>query len=209
MMAFNTDTLISAKLFSSTPSPKQAIVHLVAHSCSTLWDPMDCSPPGSSVHGILQARILEWGANPFSRGSSPPRDQTWVSCIAGGFLTIWATREAQNTPKYRSNIWDPWIFQGVAAFDCHRQYLNTLSTFPSLESCSLVKLKCSLKVNSAMNTSTCQHALETQWLRVFSLTAAMFKVPDALTQEANYSSAKSFHPCIEENEPASQDWYEE
>ena len=60
-----------------------------------------------------------------------------------------------------------------------------------------------------MNANTCQHALETQWLRVFSLTAAMFKVPDALTQEANYSSAKFFHPCIEENEPASQDWYEE
>ena len=58
-------------------------------------------------------------------------------------------------------------------------------------------------------TSTCQHALETQWLRVFSLTAARFKIPDALTQEANYSSAKSFHSCIEENEPASQDWYEE
>ena len=48
----------------------------------TLCDPMDCSPPGSSVHGILQARILEWVAIPFSRGSSTPRDQTQVSCIA-------------------------------------------------------------------------------------------------------------------------------
>ena len=46
-----------------------------------------CSPPGSSVHGILQARKLEWVALPSSRGSSPPRDQTWVSCIAGGFFT--------------------------------------------------------------------------------------------------------------------------
>jgi len=44
---------------------------------------MDCSPPGSSVHGILQARILEWVAIPFSRASSQPRDQIWVSCIAG------------------------------------------------------------------------------------------------------------------------------
>ena len=43
-------------------------------SCLTLYDPMDCSPPGSSVHGILQARILEWLAMPSSRGSSPPRD---------------------------------------------------------------------------------------------------------------------------------------
>ena len=55
--------------------------------------PMDCSPPGSSVHGILQARIQEWVAIPFSRGSSQPRDQTWVSCIAGKFFTIWVTRE--------------------------------------------------------------------------------------------------------------------
>ena len=44
--------------------------------CPTLWDPMDCSPPGSSVHGILQARILEWVATPSFRKSSPPRDQT-------------------------------------------------------------------------------------------------------------------------------------
>ena len=51
---------------------------------------MDCSPPGSSVHGILQARILEWVAMPSSMGSSQPRDQTQVSLIAGGFFTIWA-----------------------------------------------------------------------------------------------------------------------
>ena len=49
----------------------------------------------SSIHGILQARMLEWVAFPFSRGSSQPRDWTQVSCIAGGFFTSWATREAQ------------------------------------------------------------------------------------------------------------------
>ena len=54
---------------------------------------MDCSPPGCSVHGIFQARILEWVVIPFSRGSSWPRDRTQVSYIAGGFFTIWATRE--------------------------------------------------------------------------------------------------------------------
>ena len=59
---------------------------LVARSCLALCYPMDCSPPGFSVPGILQARILEWVAIPFSRGSSQPRDQTWVSCIAGRFL---------------------------------------------------------------------------------------------------------------------------
>ena len=65
-------------------------------SCPTLCDPVGCSPPGSSVHGILQARILEWVAMSFSRGSSWPRDQTLglISCIAGRFFTIWVTREA-------------------------------------------------------------------------------------------------------------------
>ena len=58
---------------------------MCAWSCLTLCVPMDCSPPGSSVHGILQARILEWVAIPFSRGSSWPRDRTWVLCIAGRF----------------------------------------------------------------------------------------------------------------------------
>ena len=64
---------------------------LVAQPCPTLWDPTNCSPWGFSVHGILQARILEWIAIPFSRGSSWPRDRTWVSRFAGRFFTIWAT----------------------------------------------------------------------------------------------------------------------
>ena len=61
---------------------------LVAQSCLTLCDPMDCSRPGSSVHGILQARILEWVAISFSRGSSRLRDRTQVSCIAGRLFTL-------------------------------------------------------------------------------------------------------------------------
>ena len=60
----------------------------VTQSCLTLCDPVDCSPPGSSVHGILQARILEWVAYHFSRGSSQHRDQTQVSHIAGEFFII-------------------------------------------------------------------------------------------------------------------------
>ena len=62
-------------------------VSLVPQLCLTLCNLMDCSPPGFSVHGILQARILEWVAMPSSRGSSRPRNQTVVSCIAGGFFT--------------------------------------------------------------------------------------------------------------------------
>ena len=71
------------------------IVCLVAQSCLSLCDPMDCSPPGSSVHGILQARRLEQVAMPSSRGFSQPRDQTQVSRVSGGFFSMWATREAQ------------------------------------------------------------------------------------------------------------------
>ena len=61
---------------------------LVAQSCPTLCDSMDRSLLGSSVHGILQARILDWVVTPFSRRHSPARDQTWVSCTAAGFFTL-------------------------------------------------------------------------------------------------------------------------
>ena len=64
--------------------------HELAQSCLTLCDPMDCSLPGSSVHGIFQATVLE---KIFSKRSSRPRDQTQVSRIAGRRFTFWATRE--------------------------------------------------------------------------------------------------------------------
>ena len=70
-----------------------ACVHAkLLQSCLTPWDPMDCSPPGYSVHRILQARILEWVAMPCSRGSSQPRDQihvSYVSCIDRLVLYLW------------------------------------------------------------------------------------------------------------------------
>ena len=70
----------------------------VAQSYLTLCDPVDCSPPGSSVHGILQARTLEWVAISFFRGSSRPG----ISCIASGFFTNWVIREAHS-----HRIWAP------------------------------------------------------------------------------------------------------
>ena len=73
-------------------------VHVYAQSAQlhpTLRYPMACSPPGSSVHGILQARILEWVAIFFSRGSSRPRDQTCVSCVGRWILDLCITWEAQ------------------------------------------------------------------------------------------------------------------
>ena len=75
----------------------------VTQSRPTLCNPMDCGLPGFSVHGILQARILEWIAIPFSMGSSQLRDQTQLSRTAGVFLTIWATRESRIT-SYKSVI---------------------------------------------------------------------------------------------------------
>ena len=74
-------------------------------SCPTLCDPMDCSPPGSSVHGILQARVLEWVAMSFSRGSSRPRDQTQVSCLAGRFFTDWAKTDIWIHPSPPLTAW--------------------------------------------------------------------------------------------------------
>ena len=67
------------------------VVNEVAQSCPTLCDPMDCSLPGSSVHGVFQARVLAWVVIPFCRGSSRPRDRTRVSCIVGRRFTIWTT----------------------------------------------------------------------------------------------------------------------
>ena len=120
-----------------------AVFYLVTQSCLTLWDPVDCSLSGSSVHrdspgkntgvgchallqrifptqwlnpGLLHCRqilyqlsqqgspkILEWVAYSFSRGFSPPRSQTGVSCTAGRFLTSWATREAPKPQWWHGN----------------------------------------------------------------------------------------------------------
>ena len=85
-------------------TPCVCVCVLVAQSCPTLCDPMGCSPPGSSVCGISPARILEWVAISFSRGSSWPRDWTQVSCIAGRLFTVWATREENYCQHVRSGM---------------------------------------------------------------------------------------------------------
>ena len=101
---------ISNKLLTLSESESE-----VAQSCPTLCDLVDCSLPGSSVHEILQARILEWVAISFSRGSSQPRGRTQISCIGVRCFNLWATREAPGAnPK-------PYIF---------------LSLYPTLENLS-------------------------------------------------------------------------
>ena len=86
---------LAGTFFTTEPPGKPICIYLtcvlVAQLCLTLCNPMDCSPPGFSVYGIVQARILEWIAIPFSRGTSQPRDRTLVSCIVGRFFTVWAT----------------------------------------------------------------------------------------------------------------------
>ena len=79
-----------------------AFLLLVIQSCLTLCN--HCSPPGSSVHGILQARRLEWLAMPSSRGSSRTREWTWVSCTAGRFFTVWDTKEAHVYDMYEMEL---------------------------------------------------------------------------------------------------------
>jgi len=93
---------------------------------SRVWlcDPVDCSPPGSSVHGILQARILERVAISFSRGSSRPRDRTQVSHLAGRCFNLWTTREAY--ADYCTNKWEQLIFNIGFVLKC---YWNTGVTF--------------------------------------------------------------------------------
>ena len=78
---------------------------LVTRPCLTLWTPLDCTPPDFSHHGIFQSRILEWVTISSSRGSSQPRDSTFisfVSCIVGGFFTLWAIRESWLVRKHTS-----------------------------------------------------------------------------------------------------------
>ena len=76
---------------------------VVPQSCLTLWDPMDSSLPGFSVLKIFQARILEWVAISFSRGSFRPKDRTWASCIAIRLFMVWATK--YNTTAKQSHTW--------------------------------------------------------------------------------------------------------
>ena len=80
----------------------------VAQSCPTLCSPMDCSLPGSSVHGIFQARVMEWVAISFSRGPSWPREWNQVSRIAGRCFRVWATRESPRVMEIKAKInkWD-------------------------------------------------------------------------------------------------------
>ena len=89
--------------FTSAASNQNMHVCLIAQSCPTLCDPKDCSPPGSSVHGILQARILEWVAIYSPRESSQPRDQTCISYITSKFFTTELQRKPHSGNIYTTS----------------------------------------------------------------------------------------------------------
>ena len=139
-------------------SPKKAKLYvlkvkvIITQSSPTLCDPMDCSLPGSSAHEILQARILI----PFSRWSSRPRGWTWVSCIAGRFFTIWATREAclkakssqrlsanHQKPEEKWNRFHMNLEQILSHNPQKERILLTLSSWiSSLQNCETIHLYC-------------------------------------------------------------------
>jgi len=100
----------------------------VTQLCLTLCDPMTCT-----ICGILQARILEWVAFPFSRGSFQLRDQTQVSCIAGGLFTSWATREAPRILEWVAHPFLQWIFPTQELNPHCRRILHQLSYQGSTE----------------------------------------------------------------------------
>ena len=99
----------------------------VAPSYLTLWGPMDCSRPHSSLHGIFQPRALEWGAIAFSKGSSRPSDQTWVSCVVGRCFTIRAPRKGPARVLYILFVTRP----GCELNTTHSQVALAVKTTPA------------------------------------------------------------------------------
>ena len=105
---------------------------LITYACGGLvavsdsCNPMDFSLPGSSVYGILQTVIVEWVAISFSRGSSQPQNQTWVSCIAGRFFTNGATRKAPKRGHCGCMGWENALEKGIATLGLPRVSNNIL-----------------------------------------------------------------------------------
>ena len=128
-------------IYIGVDSPLFSYCVKVSQPCLTLWDHTDCSLPGSSVHGVLQARILEWVAIPFSRGSSWPRDWTKVFHIVGRFFTVWATREV---PLYAQRS----FYSIIVEFSLHSAVLAHLTMG------SKIPATCMQNINTLSKTSS-------------------------------------------------------
>ena len=126
--------------------PSTVVVVLVAlccsvsKSCPTLCDPVDCSPPGCSVHGISQARILEWVAISFSGGSSQPMDRTQVSCLAGRFFTT----KPPGKPRYFSTLIQILRFSQTISF---LPFSSELRSHPTILTHAYTKAECKISKN--------------------------------------------------------------
>ena len=118
--------------------PFKGVMGMLRHlSCLTLCNPMDCSPPGSSVHGILPAGILELVAMPSSKGSSLPQDWTHISCIVGGFFAHWATWEA---PKGATDPCKNVNYVKPLHFLTLQEFLNILSNILKMNAAAVKSL---------------------------------------------------------------------
>ena len=117
---------------------------LVTQLCLTLCNPKDCSLPGSSLHGILQARILEWVTMPSTRGSSQAMYRTQVSPIAGRFFTVWATyhsgliRYTVLKGKKKSTTKNPSVFISKNRDEVTLWRMKNCEEYYSIKSCLLI-----------------------------------------------------------------------
>ena len=120
-------------------------------SCVQLFfNPMDCSPSGSSFHGILQVRILQWVAFPFSRGSSQPREWTWVSGVTRNLFIIWATRKALSSASDLQPLWPDFVVLVIFLGQCsagdipqllsnrHLLFIYHFIFWPCCEACGIL-----------------------------------------------------------------------
>ena len=147
----------------------------VTLSCLTLWDPVDRSPPGSSVHGILQARILEWVAMPSFRGSSQPRNPTRVSRFTGRFFTIWAPGKPPVDQRYSPVLGRPsFIISPQITLVWLMSHLASLSRWTNLHSESANLSACQSQL-SPIHMTHCVHALQFK----------LFIITKSLLSEAN------------------------
>ena len=140
---------------------------LVAWSCLTVHDPMDCSWAGSSVHGISQARILEWVAISSSRGSSQPRDRIWVFCVTGKLFTIWVFINIKlNNFLYYLNR-DISVLHGVKSDWCRESYDH----LPNLDplTLDLPPFPQHIYIPNFQRTDTLLSKYNKLWKNVFSL----------------------------------------
>ena len=149
-------------------------------SCLTLCHPMDCSPPGSSVHGILQARTLEWVAMPSSKGSSPPRDRTCVSsvsCIGRWALDHKRLQRLRSPTTYFSVSWRPGgthsdskgLSPGVLMSKGRRRWTSQLKWIQRKELAELLNMCVHTRAWSCLTatpwTAACQALLSTGFPR--------------------------------------------